>query len=90
MTPSELKQNVKAKTDSVFFARSSMKFFGDSMKNYGVCSAKFDSSYDTDGNYNNGKKVIIDAWELYRKNPVKHGLKNSAYFDKLTFKKVSP
>lgn len=39
---------------------------------------------DTMRNYN-----VRDAggcWELYRRKPVKHGLKNSAYFDKDSFK----
>ena len=35
MTPSELKYNVE-KTGSCFFERSSMRFFGDTMRNYGV------------------------------------------------------
>lgn len=28
------------------------------------------------------------TWELYRKNPVKHGLKESTYFDKATYERV--
>ena len=36
MTPSELKYNVETNGwDSYFFTRSNMKFFGDTMKNYG-------------------------------------------------------
>ena len=39
MTPSELKQNVETKSaDSHFFTRSNMKFFGDTMVNYGCRS----------------------------------------------------
>jgi len=38
MTPSELKYQVE-KTESFFFTRKTMKFFGDTMKNYGVCDA---------------------------------------------------
>lgn len=37
MTPSDLKYNVE-KTGSCFFDRSSMKFFGDTMANYGCSS----------------------------------------------------
>ena len=37
MTSSELKYNVE-KTDSYFFTRKTMKFFGDTMRNYGVRS----------------------------------------------------
>ena len=72
MTPSELKYNVE-KTGSVFFTRDSMKFFGDTMKNYRVRAAI---------------KNNLFVWELWRKNPVKHGLKKSAYFDQITFERV--
>lgn len=40
MTPSELKYEVeKAGHESEFFTRKTMKFFGDTMKNYGVRDA---------------------------------------------------
>lgn len=68
MTASKLKAKVEA-TGSYFFTRKTMRFFGDTMRNYGV-------------------RDTGDAWELYRKKPVKHGLKSSAYFDKLTFECV--
>jgi len=29
-----------------------------------------------------------DAWKVYRRKPVKHGLQNSFHFDKITFKQV--
>lgn len=38
MTPTMLRYNVE-QTGSYFFTRSSMKFFGDTMKNYGCRSA---------------------------------------------------
>lgn len=63
-TPSHLKQFVESGSDSKFFNRSTLKFFGDSMKNYGVT-------------FYNPEKTII---ELFRKHPVKHGLKSSAFF----------
>ena len=70
MTPSELKQNHEFfNSDSFYFERKTMRFFGDTMKNYGV-------------------KTHFNFYELYRKQPVKHGLKNSAFFDKTTFKKL--
>ena len=78
MTSAELKSNVED-TGSYFFTRKSMGFFGDTMKNYGVCLAVVDSWSE------NG----IEVWELYRKRPVKHGLSNSAYFRKDNFKQVS-
>lgn len=57
--------------DSHFFDRKTMKFFGDTMGNYGLRDAG-------------------TMWELYRRKPVKHGLKSSAYFDKQTFRRVFP
>ncbi len=38
MTPAELKY-LTEETESHFFTRSTMKFFGDTMRNYGVRSA---------------------------------------------------
>ncbi len=41
---------------------------------------------DTMKNYS--VRDVGNYWELYRKHSVKHGLQNSAYFDKTTFKRV--
>lgn len=61
-TPANLKYwHQKLDPDSNFFARDTMKFFGDTLSNYRVV--------------NHGK-----LYELQRKNPVKNGLKGSAYF----------
>ncbi len=79
MTPSVLKQHVEAAGMERFFARGSMKFFGDTMRNYGVRSAVIQSL-----------EGQIDVWELYRKQPVKHGNQGSTYFCKQTFRKVYP
>jgi hypothetical protein len=38
---------------------------------------------------NYGVRTLSQCYELYRKQPVKHGLSHSAYFDKSTFKKIS-
>lgn len=74
MTPSELKANILAHDpDSHFFDRKTMKFFGDTMKNYGVRKAELND---------------VTVWELYRKRPVKHGLKSSAFFRTTDFKQV--
>jgi hypothetical protein len=71
MTSSELKyQHELNNPNSFYFTRKTMKFFGDTMKNYGV------------------RSHCSNTWELYRKNPVKHGLNSSAYFNKLNFTKV--
>lgn len=84
MTPSELKYNVEnSGLNPYFFDHKSMKFFGDTMKNYGCKSVVVHVS--------NGVEIDgIACWELYRKYPVKHGLKSSTYFDKKTFAKVYP
>lgn len=88
MNPSELKYHV-ANTGSNFFSQDSMRFFGDTMRNYGVRSASVVTSYDENDNYvENG--LIVEAWELYRKHPVKCGLQKSAYFDKKTFARIYP
>jgi len=77
MTPSELKAHVEQGTESHFFTRATMKFFGDNMKNYGVRSA----TIETDSG-------PVECWELYRRRPVKHGLQSSAYFRKDDFSRV--
>ena len=73
MTPANLKyctQDIVPR----FFSRSNMKFFGDTMKNFGVRSNTIDG---------------IEVWELYRKKPVKCDLQISHYFRKDNFEKVS-
>lgn len=63
---SDLKYYYQEKNPSGrFFDRKTMKFFGDTMANYGV------RNYGT-------------YFELYRRNPVKHGLSKSHYFDAIT------
>lgn len=74
MTPSELKYEIeKTDPENCYFSRDSVRFFGDTMRNYGVRST-------AGGLY----------WELYRKRPVKNGLKESVYWDKTTFKRSFP
>lgn len=79
MNPSELKYQVE-KTGSNFFSRDSMKFFGDTMRNYGTRSATV-TEYDG---------TVTECVELYRCRAVKHGLDTSAYFCKSTFRRVYP
>jgi len=79
MTPSQLKAEVESRgTESHFFDRKTMQFFGDTMRNYGVRDAGLIKTYSGDA----------PAWELYRKHAVKHGLKDSAYFHRETFERV--
>ena len=74
MTPSELKANILAHDpDSYFFDRKSMQFFGDTMRNYGVRKAEIEG---------------VAVWELYRKRPIKHGVKSSAFFRATDFQQV--
>ena len=78
MNASELKRNV-GHTGSYFFNRENMKFFGDSMANYGVRKGVI-----TDCRGNN-----IECYELHRKRAVKHGLQTSHYFAVNDFRTVS-
>lgn len=66
--------------NSHFFTRSTMKFFGDSMKNYGIRQPREMVKDST------GEKVMV--YELTRKHPVKCGLQSSAYFDASSFARV--
>ena len=78
MTPSELKYQIEQSgSNPYFFTRKTMQFFGDTMKNYGVCSCEIEE----DG-------INVPSWELYRKRPVKHGLQSSAYFRKDNFARI--
>ena len=74
MTPSELKANIlEHDHNSHYFDRKTMRFFGDTMNNYGVRKTKMND---------------VAVWELYRKRPVKHGLKRSAFFRATDFQQV--
>jgi len=59
-----------------------MRFFGDTMRNYGVASKPV--TVATHG----GEQV--ECWELYRRRPVKHGLQSPAYFATSDFRRVHP
>ena len=74
MTPSELKYQIEQHgTVPHFFSRKTMRFFGDTMRNYGVASDVV-----------NGTPV----WVLYRKRPVKCGLQSRAFFSKANLTRV--
>lgn len=64
--------------NSKFFSRPAMKFFGDTMQNYGVRRV---TGTDCSG-------VPMDAFELYRRKPVHCGLQTSAYFCPVTFRQL--
>jgi len=81
MTASDLKFRVElAGHDSKFFTRETMRFFGDTMRNYGV-RGPIEVETPT-------RKVM--AYELYRRRPVKNNNQSSAYFDAETFARVFP
>jgi hypothetical protein len=76
-------------TGSNFFDSKTMRFFGDTMKNYGVRETTVKTNWSAADVYT-ADGVIIPVYELYRRRPVKHGLWSSAYFDVKTFKRVYP
>ena len=81
MTPSELKYHVEQRDDEAhFFTRKTMSFFGDTMRNFGVCRATVKTEYDASGNYIGADGELVECWELYRKRAVKHGNSGSFYF----------
>ena len=82
MTPSELKFHVSSGSDRFFFARDTMRFFGDTMRNYGVYAQPV--TVDT---YSGDK---VTCWELYRRRPVKHGMCDSAFFALDDYRRVLP
>lgn len=59
---------------NLFFTKKTMKFFGDTLGNYGTRMVQ-----QQDGSW------II---ELFRRKPVKHNTSSSAYFDAVTFKRL--
>lgn len=80
-TPYDLKYAVEASgNERHFFTRATMKFFGDTMRNYGVKQPETIETYSGP----------VLAFELYRRKPVKHELDSSAYFCASTFRRVFP
>ncbi len=90
MNASELKANVEHNGhDRLFFTRDTMKFFGDTMKNYGVRATTIRYT-EWVGDEPTGRTVYLDVWELFRRRPVKHGMRDSAFFTQDTFRRVFP
>jgi hypothetical protein len=84
MTAARLKQEVENRgTSSHFFTRSTMRYFGDTMANYGVKTAPVTvCRYDG---------TTAECWELFRRKAVQpSGLSSSAFFDINTFERVIP
>jgi hypothetical protein len=81
-TASDLKYHVEQSgNEPHFFTRETMKFFGDTMRNYGV-------RQPVEVETISGDKV--KAFELVRRRPVKHGLQSSSWFNAETFERVFP
>lgn len=81
MTASELKyRHEKYNQNSSFFDRETMKFFGDTMRNFGVRQTVINTLAA------NG----VPVFELYRKRPVKYNNNGSHYFTKDDFSVVFP
>lgn len=89
MNASQLKAHVEASGISpYFFDKNTMKFWGDTMANFGVRSSVVKSCFDLSGNFTVYEGAEIEVWELYRKRPVKNGLQSSAYFTKGSFQLI--
>ena len=88
MTPSELKYQIEQTgKEQHYFDRKTMKFWGDTMKNYGVRSVTVLAQFNEHGEYNE-EGYPTETWELYRKRPVKHGMSKSAYFRKSDYSRI--
>jgi hypothetical protein len=81
MTVSELKYRYKENNpDGHFFDYKTMRFFGDTMHNFGVYGTEI---------WDPSVKEHIDVWVLYRRGPVNGGLHGvCAYFSKADFHEV--
>jgi hypothetical protein len=78
MTPSILKAlHQAANPESPFFDRATMRFFGDTMRNYSVHGPVTLPRAS-------GEPETL-AWELRRKQPVKARLQTSQFFDAASF-----
>ena len=78
-TAYDLKRKV-TETGSFFFTRESMKFFGDTMENYGL---RGPAPLET-------RTGMVNSYELVRRKPVKSKLQDSAFFCAETFKRALP
>lgn len=82
LTPADLKARVEQGADRHFFEPSTMRFFGDTMANYGVSAEPV--TVTTHGG------TVVRCWQLYRKRMVKSGLSGSSYFACDDYRRVFP
>jgi hypothetical protein len=81
-TPRQLASYLREKVTergSFFFKPSALRFFGDTMANYGARLVWIDDDGEA-----------RQVYELYRIRPVKHGLSGSAWFCATTFVRLYP
>lgn len=87
-TPADLKAHVES-TESHFFDRKTMKFFGDTMANYGLRKAKVKLVTK----YVNGVPCEfeeVEAYELYRRKPVKYNNRSSTFWAVADLRRLFP
>ena len=90
-TAAQLKREVERHGNCPhFFERDTMRFFGDTMANYGVRRVTgTPHSTALAGYYGlSPDEDTVEAYELYRRRPVRHGLQDSAYFHPVTFARL--
>lgn len=86
-TPSQLKSFVED-TGSHFFDRSTMKFFGDTMRNFGLTKEVITVNYDENGNFVEAG-IQVEAFALFRRKPTaKDSALRTWYFHPVTFKQL--
>jgi hypothetical protein len=78
MTASDLKNLYERNNpEGHFFDRDTMRFFGDTMRNFGVRDGGKIKTLTENG------VAEVEVWALYRKRPVKNGLHGHCrYFNK--------
>ena len=86
MTAKQLRDTyTAANPNSPFFAKATMRHWGDTMANYG-CRAVLVQAYNgpevtlLDTIYGTPMPELFPAYELFRRRPVKHGNQHSAIF----------
>jgi hypothetical protein len=86
MKASELKHLYERNNpEGHFFDRDTMRFFGNTMRNFGVRDGGKVDTLATEG-----LRKGVEVWELYRKRPVKYGLHgHCCYFSKLNLREIS-
>ena len=81
LTASDLKFHYEQAQGGHFFDRGSMKFFGDTMSNFGVrAQTEFVQTYS--------QEEPIECYVLYRRKKTSKGMYKSAYFACSDFKLI--